>query len=464
MNLPNFTSLPLERDELPTLFDGQFHLHCPEMELFSDGGHRPTISGAGYIQISEEGTINFALYSSQALSGYSLFNRMRVSPGMLIPDEEYYELRATDTRGREWLSHKVRPGINSLNRTVCTGQLHEISCQSRWPETKGESLIGRYFGEIKVPFNETSEARMTWGKNDENSLGGFGSLNLFSTQVADHKILMHSSATLTTLQVDVPKGRLARNIELRLLESLQFTTAKTCVWSVVNYYGNQQCSVVIRSNSTTKIHNRLHPPLSLQINNQIGFETLFKAYLGYIIDYDSDYMHPFSAHLRAISQASSATLEAKSLALSVAVESIAKSLIPETKSLSPKDKRDVKNLVAHVKNSWEGSEELKKRVEGLFGMLHQLSTRQRLEILCEQGVVTIDQISAWKQIRNKVAHGEPIASIPFQQLLNWVNAILVMLYRMIFYEIGYRGGYLDYSEIGFPEKTFTLDDCDQSEL
>jgi hypothetical protein len=41
-----------------------------------------------------------------------------------------------------------------------------------------------------------------------------------------------------------------------------------------------------------------------------------------------------------------------------------------------------------------------------------------------------------------------------QELIDLIHKVTVLMYHIVFYLIGYRGKFTDYSSLGFPEKTY----------
>ena len=76
--------------------------------------------------------------------------------------------------------------------------------------------------------------------------------------------------------------------------------------------------------------------------------------------------------------------------------------------------------------------------------------------LISKKVTTKRHVKAWETLRHKLAHGGGMGSMPLQEFLDLTNTVLVLFYHLIFYVIGYKGRYIDYSISGWVEQNYPL--------
>jgi hypothetical protein len=141
------------------------------------------------------------------------------------------------------------------------------------------------------------------------------------------------------------------------------------------------------------------------------------------------------------------------LILSVAIESILEHVVEVKKGLSSEDRTWVGQVQEFLSN-WKGPDHLKNRLNGLIGQIHQINATAKLLRLFEQGVISNEQIQAWKTLRNKLAHGGTLSGASLQEFLDLYHIVVALFYRIIFYAIEYHGKYTDYSTLGWPTRDF----------
>ena len=66
-----------------------------------------------------------------------------------------------------------------------------------------------------------------------------------------------------------------------------------------------------------------------------------------------------------------------------------------------------------------------------------------------------EQRKDWDQLRNKYAHGGHLREEYLQQALDIKDSVLVLFYHLIFFAIGYRGKFADYSKTDWPIQEYS---------
>lgn len=77
-----------------------------------------------------------------------------------------------------------------------------------------------------------------------------------------------------------------------------------------------------------------------------------------------------------------------------------------------------------------------------------------MKALEKAGAITKPQAKAWQTLRNKSAHSYQMHNSKNSKFVELIFQINVLFYHLIFYAIGYKGPYMDVSEIGFPIKQY----------
>ena len=165
---------------------------------------------------------------------------------------------------------------------------------------------------------------------------------------------------------------------------------------------------------------------------------IFRRYLRYVLSGDQPpdgRLHPLSAQVFAVRKSEMLSVNAQSLALSVAVEAVVKGW-PDSRS-GPK---------ARARDRTAGSTGNAIRHPGTNKLLHQL---------CSLGAVSEVNAKAWKKLRNAAAHGDwsGLQRNP-QRWFDRLGAIRTLFHEIVFHIIGYTGPYTDYGQQGYPSRTY----------
>jgi len=156
-------------------------------------------------------------------------------------------------------------------------------------------------------------------------------------------------------------------------------------------------------------------------------------------------------------QAQQGTINAKALALAVAVEGICNSLFRPSSDDEAKVKSWVASLQKHCAD-WVQFKEpethaaLFNRVHGLLGSMTRTRPIDILMQLVAEDVIPERLAKAWKKLRDPSAHANEEVAGSTQELVDLCGAATVLLYLLVFKKIGYKGPYTDYSEYGYPLK------------
>jgi hypothetical protein len=147
-----------------------------------------------------------------------------------------------------------------------------------------------------------------------------------------------------------------------------------------------------------------------------------------------------------------APLEVSSLVLCVAVEGIV-GLLQGKESTDAAFLADIKRAL-EVASSAEFPASLKPRIIGAIQSMKQLRARDYLEKLVEKGAISAEYVEAWKGLRNASAHADASDGDWIVPTVRKSSVVLALYYQLVFMLIGYRGLYTDYSQIGWPERSF----------
>lgn len=130
---------------------------------------------------------------------------------------------------------------------------------------------------------------------------------------------------------------------------------------------------------------------------------------------------------------------------------------PTQPRVAQDDLAKFKQLLQHGPQNF--SHDFSKRLEGLMGMFRNLSPSDIFRDWIERGVlsVTKDDVKAWKDLRNRSAHGRltPVEETgALQARVSQHDRIQNLINKIALQLIGYSGIYIDYSKPGYPAGDF----------
>ncbi|PDV97046.1 hypothetical protein A9Q02_19585 [Candidatus Chloroploca asiatica] len=429
----------------------QLELQCSELCLHQAMSEAPQIRGPGVIRQKADGELELTLYVTDGLDPDMLWHRLaqrdELKPGLIIPSDQFYELTAFDIQGRQWTATRIEPTFIGGTGCMCRARLAEI--QSRYQSEKllvRQPSISFVFAErVSLPFNQSTTITRTVGKNTSQH----HALDVFNFSNDDYEFqLSHEEAQLI-VKVTAKNGGFPVQFARRVVEALQFITARPLTWTLCTNWKNDTISTSIRGLRPTTTSSRLQPPLNFSDATSEAVSDLFLCYLDHVCRDTTDHLHPISAQVRAICHASLGAVETEALVICTAIESLVPLMAQGTFQLSEDDALWVKQAQAYFDN-WGGSEELTGRVKGLLANLHQPSTAMRLRKLIDDHVITRQSLQAWNRLRPRLAHGVTKRSGSLQDLLDDTQTVLTLFYRLVFFMIGYRGVYTDYTTRDWP--------------
>lgn len=448
----NYASL--SSDELTALREGKFELHCLKMRLeqMKQGGL--VFTGPGLIKQSPNGQLHFTLYAQEIIDADLIFqdfaDAMSVQPGTIVPETKFYKLNVVDLKDREWVSTRIDPDTDVHDEgTICSGTITEMVYVATH-KRDGDFLYLEFFHDVKIPFNNKTITSKSVAGNESKS----AHLDVLKFEAIGMTITARKEQDNLILTVVSKEHQFSPNFETHIVEGLQFVLARPINWSTMIKTSNGKRHIVIRSRQADHLKYRINPPIWIDLSNTEWFILLFTYYLRYILKYShKDKIHPISAQIRAVGISGAGAVETRSLILCVAIESILAHVIDIENNISAEYEEWV-GRVQEFLADWGGPEHLTKRLKGSIDRLHEVSATSRLLQLSKQGIVSRDQIQAWKRLRNKLAHGGALSANSLQKFLNLYHIVLGLFYSIIFHAIEYNGKYSDYSVPGWPMRDY----------
>ena len=448
----------LEEPELESLKHGLWEIDCPQVTVKSRSPQNPsTFDGSGFLKQVTSHQLAFKLYASA--QSQSHINR-NLQLGETIPDEAYYDLTAVDDRGRLWRCERILIDIkkSALGKFIVQGSISKIICEGEVPQyvdCKGSMLKIRVFDDINIPYNKITLTKKSIARGVQSSKSTSCNIWKFKCCKLDF-LLVKEDKKLLIVNVLSSEENISEHLRERILETLQFVLGYPINWAVSYKRIGHTTELTLCSPRQRSASSRFQPPFILGgyfINEAQVFRRLFAKYLKHIINYDQP-MHPLWGQLNAIYEASSGMfIDAHALTLTIVIESIVSGEFPHLGKLTKKEEEGVQKALEHI-DSWDDNTGIKDRIKGSINAMLQPRVGDKMKALEKAGAITKTQAKAWQNLRNKSAHSYQTHNSKKSKFVELIFQMNVLFYHLIFYAIGYKGPYMDVSELGFPIKQY----------
>ncbi len=446
----------LEPSEIDELHNGTWQLDCPQMELRKNAiNDQHAYVGPGYIRYRPERQFDFKLYSDETPRLRTESFSRHSNAGKIIPDEELYQLVATDLKGRKWKSKNIFPDTREegQNTGVILGSLHEIQHTSNSSLYANRDVLQmKFFQTLEIPYNTMSESSSSipgWEQTQSKTM------NVAQFQSCGYAFVITYDNNVVTLEAQSQTNKLVSNLDKRSVEALQFVLAHPLDWSIFQKCEKGVITIRIKTSQIDKVKYRMGLPIRFAYADPKGrVWKLYDKYLAHIVsDTKKDRWHSLSSEVNKVIQASAASHEAQALTVSVAVEGV---LRTEFSNFAAPQKEEI-NRLDSARDIIEKStidDSLKKRIRSSMSSWHRASATDKLWKLVQTGAIEEKECKTWKKLRPSAVHSDQSSMSDFQTLLDLIDTVTVLFYKLIFQAIGYEGKYTDYSTRGCPLKDY----------
>jgi len=450
------------------LHAGKLEFDCECIEITQRLAENPKVfRGPGCIKQDSAGVLMFKIYTdtiaTNLMTMIAPFHRglsaaetvVSSLAGTLVPGDAYYDLRAVDQGGKEWTSARFLPDARSRmkGRLIITGSFSSLQRKKEraYEVAEGEAKI-IFYEDVEFPPNaSTSLVKTIAGEIAEES--GSWDTACFSSAGFHFRLTKHNGMVYCRVRSESPE--LPPCIDIRTLEALQFIFARPLTCAIIETEEKNVFSISLHSRQPSIGKPLFFPPIK---NPDNEIYSLFDSYFRYILPTEGQNSHHLSMILWAVLEGSAASLNAKALSLSVAVEGILKEELSAIAMDRNLDKTSYEKLKQMISDG-DFPEIFKKRtlnhLEGMMGV----RSVDILQSLLKEGIVEEHLVKAWKKVRNSYAHWKRPGSSPLDDLVSQIDDVTALFYKLMFHVIGYRGSFTDYSAKGWPRRKFRPPIC-----
>ena len=435
------------KETIDKFISNSFEIDCIDICLTQKTDEDPIIyTGPGTIYQDKHGILQLKLYSKSNDIEKDLSHQFKhYPPGKIIPNEDYFTLKATDMFGNEWVADNILISANVSSSTaslVIKSKLAEIktieSNEAR-SNTEKNYLFIIVPGQYKIPCNKT-EGLPNGGWRLNRTVFSANEID-FEFKKYDDYLIIYANAKTENLDKDV---------YLKLIEALSIFTGFIVRPIVIENTQKDKDILKIKSVDNSFTNKKLFPPFK-QFT-----KTEFKSFTCFLEKYLANIEAPFSdlfGFWHKINRAWQTSIENSSLSIGVAIEGIVKSYFSELGLADEEILKQAKEAKKLIEDSDLG-ERIKGRLFGSIGLLKNASPKGALNQMVQEKWLNKAMVSEWKELRSKSVHPDKInqGSIVFQKYINQINTCLTLFYRLVFIIIKYEGSYRNYSKRGGLEK------------
>lgn len=435
------------KETIDKFISNSFEIDCIDICLTQKTDEDPIIyTGPGTIYQDKHGILQLKLYSKSNDIEKDLSHQFKhYPPGKIIPDEDYFTLKATDMSGNEWvadnilISANVSPSTASMVIKSKLAEIKTIESNEARSNTEKNYLFIIVPGQYKIPCNKT-EGLPNGGWRLNRTVFSANEID-FEFKKYDDYLIIYANAKTENLDKDV---------YLKLIEALSIFTGFIVRPIVIKNTQKDNDALKIKSVDNSFTNKKLIPPFK-QFT-----KTEFKSFTCFLEKYLANIEAPFSdlfAFWHKINRAWQTSIENSSLSIGVAIEGIVKSYFSELGLADEEILKQAKEAKKLIKNSDLG-ERIKNRLSGSIGLLKNTSPKRALDQMVQKKWLNKAMMNEWEKLRNRSVHPDKMNQdlIAIQKYIDQVDTCLALFYRLIFIIIKYESNYRNYSKRGGLEK------------
>jgi hypothetical protein len=427
------------------LLSGKAFLDLPKVTLTRNTQDNPdVISGRGLISLESDAPYRLRLYADDSNTDpfHNLETTMQWVPGTLIPEHHYYNLYAVDIEGFEWVAEKIIINIHDSGYGgVVTADINVLTHRRTGLTATAKTIAQIWFPErIHVPLSLFPDPHVTSHRFNAGK---------FHIEVGFP--LSEQNATHISLQTE--EALLPPGIEWRVQETLRYVTLRPVTWCLVEKRHDHSIEVIIAHRAKTQKGVLCEPVSANHPNCFSDYWRLFSAYFCHALSQsNSTSYHKISAQLHHLITAESRQIDLIGLLVSIAVEGVLNVCYEEIGKPSEELNETIDRISARVARMHCSEPSLPRRIAGSLSNMKNSRPGDKLRILEAEGLISAEMVKAWTKLRNSSAHAS--TQNDFSKVFQMTNTVYVLLNKLIFKVIGYKGTFCDFSSPGWPIKSF----------
>lgn len=437
---------------------------CFRMKLFTNlysDGQDPLTEGAGEISVPRKGDITYKLYempvwSAEQVQGWKSLRENTLYSGCRLFADSYDKAH--------WIGEEHIPEetfIYPINKPI-TGSIDKLWTEFEIPDFIKENFFELYIpGKLNLPYSGmTTETQEIDKKIIRQKL----MFNHQEIDIGDSKVQFDylEEQGYTKVLVTCPASELNK-MPSWLLGALSICTGESIYGrALIKYDYSDRKIVQVQLLRVPKGNKSLALPPFFKYNQEVYQKDVWdfircfiEAERQFSAQNREDVLEKVILGFREACIARQGTIREFILSITTFIEKCEKLIddikpFPDSNVKNPDAKQDMEAFQNAIINCNIGDGKVKnvfkKRAMDMLKGLQYPRPNNTLKKMRDIGLITEDQVSSWKSARNGPAHGKLIRDEEMEEYIKYENNIICMMYRMIFYIVGYKGNALEFSE------------------
>lgn len=440
-------------DDRVKFIENTWQIDCPVIEIFEITDDKKMCSISGTIFQNSEGLLQLKAFSKDVKAFCNNPFGQYSDPGKLCGYK--YRVEAYPYSGEKWVGniHSISYSSGEIG-SILKSQLFTIKKITEIPKEINQPYISM----LVTPIEEFPAFMIQeYHELQAGTIIEHHARNKVELEIKKIKLDLTKDNGIVKIScyTSDPKynNQISSSLKIKILESLQFVLGRRLQVIAFEQMKTDDSFTELYSKNNILFDKILPPIANLNFNQKCW--DIFKLYFEKCLREKGAKFHKLSIYNISLLESGGASIEARCLTLSVAIEGLVDDFFQSIKvdsEISKKEVADIKSKLKELSLSAEKND----RINNLIDILRQVRVKDRLYKLGKNGLIAKELIDAWDAVRNKAAHGKlSINDDNFQEYYDYYNKMIVLFYHLVFLIIGYTGEYTDYSTYGFPARNFT---------
>ena len=411
---------------------GNWEILCPEIRLDCQIDREHTLfTGSGVIGTKAGGLIFVKVVGNYPDSSPPL-NRVE---GLALDEQREVVLTAVAADGKVWKCNTQVPRARAMNSKTTNWYVdttvNALYCtESERCLDVDKSEVRLYYDSPKLAFDHTTHTTIT--ANDQ-LLSEKYSLDQHRDKLGIADVVFRQFDQRWLFVKANQAKPFPPTWQALLNQALSFCIAAsiTPVLSVREY--NNKRHTILLPGLVSQQHSHLTRPVpTVEIS---AFWSCFKSFFEWAEEIHEETLEAIFDELDGIRNGSMGSLRTAALTLTSGLEALTHILCAGQYDEVTKIE-GLESLKRHIK-AWNENQELRQRIMGQLGAFSNPRAVDKLYAFARQNDIPDALVSAWKTLRDTVAHGKTPSS--YERLLNAYDRTVELLYLLITRLTDYRG-------------------------
>ncbi|MBF6036826.1 hypothetical protein H8F23_26550 [Pseudomonas sp. P155] len=408
-------------------------IECFEVELTENHDDLPiSFNGPGSITVESDGKLLLKMYDSTKKSSMSQMMRIAFHQGTgVVPESEYFSLRAKDSNGNLWLAPRnyINNGLQlTPHGAIIEFYITELRSEREWLRTdlKGVSIANIVIaGRYRLPFNKF-----------EDQADGSSSVTGLEFRIENAEITLSQKAKHLTLDVVSTSVQIDHDYIIRISEALSIAIGREAWPSYYQVYREGVLSSFVNGKSDVSGQGMVRPLVDVFPYKTAKLITFLNCYMK---NRKKEHDHTVY-YWRRLYYISNKVTDVAALILTVNIEGLINNYFRDGRTPSDTLLGEI-NLSKKRIDSLRLPGSTKSRLKNTLGGMKKITAPNILRALADEGEIIESHVKSWNNLRHSLAHAGNMESdaVTLSRFVDDINNCLDLFYHLIGLSVGYDG-------------------------